>query len=267
MGQDWLTQSQQPVAPATKPAFSFEQDTVPAKLVFTIYGKKGVGKTMTSITFPGTISALSFDKKTTLAKKQLTEADADNRVKVYDAIKYYTKDSGEVLNSAVKSLEWIKFLLEKIKTEDKPDWVLIDGIEVLNDIAEFVMRKENALKPYSGVANLTLWKIRKAITDKIHEMAFSAAKRGVIYTAYTALDELVEDGTLISKKESPKYIGNVMMQTDIVMKIESSFDVKNRQYKVMMTCESSKANSVIKTGTVLDITGKQASDFINFSAF
>lgn len=246
----------------TKYNFVFKEASLSNKEVITIYGEKGCGKTTFALGFPGTIAALSFDRKTAVIKNNMFNG--DSRIKVYDVVEFFERDTDKVLDSAEKTYQYIKFILDNI-AKTPPDWILVDGVEILQKIAEFVMRRRENLRPYQGVANQNIWKIRNSIIDEIHHRCVNIAKRGVIYTTYTDKDEIIEEGTILFKKTVPKYIDSVMWETDIVLNIISEFDTKNNKLKVKLKCDTSKIDKRIKTGTLIDITDKKASEVINFA--
>lgn len=239
--------------------FKFEEAAASGKTVFIVYGEKGVGKTSFSMGFPGNISVLSLDRKGVAAK--MNYHNNDSRIKVYDAVKYYERTEDKVLKTAVTTVEYIYFILENIR-KSSPDWVIIDGVEILQKIAENYMREKNGLKPYQGVANLNLWKVRNAILDDIHHTAIDITKKGVIYTTYTQLEEIVEEGTLVTKQKVPKYVDTIMWESDIVLFVENKFDAKNKTNKFLLRCLTSKNDKIIPTGKIVDISKKKATEVL-----
>lgn len=250
------------IAKPTASKFEFVEANASSKETYCVYGEKGNGKTVLALGFPGKISALSFDRKTMAPKVNFY--DNDSRIKIYDAVEYFNRDSALVLDSAMKTYEYVKFLLDNIAEKDKPDWILIDGLEILEKIAEFVMRKRSNLHPYQGIVNMNLWKIRRSILDEVHQRANFIAKRGVIYTVYTTVSEIIEEGTVISKTKVPKYIDTILWETDIVLFVENKFDSKAKKSIITLRCDTSKNDKRIKTGSFFDITDKKATEIINF---
>jgi hypothetical protein len=249
------------------PEFKFEEEKhVYPKIVFTIYGDKGVGKTTLSFGFPGKIACLSFDRKSMAPKVNYYKN--DSRIKVFDVVKFLNRDTKYVREASEITYNYVLFLLDnlaKLSDDEKPDWVVIDGVEIMQKIAEFTMRLRQNLLPYQGVANLNVWKERNALIDAIHQKALDACKLGVIYTTYCEFHEIVEEGTLITKQKVPKYIDSVMWETDIVLYISSNFDIQTKQHRFTLRCDSSKFDDLIKTGSIIDITNKKISDIIDFS--
>lgn len=244
--------------------FKLEEAVLTPKIVVTIYGSKGSGKTTLAEGFPGTVAVLSFDRKSVAPK--INYYNNDSRIKVFDAVKYYNRDTKLVRESAVKTYAYITFLLKEL-AKNPPDWVVIDGIEIMQKVAEMVMRQRNNLLPYQGVANLNVWKERNAIIDEIHQLALNTAKKGVIYTTYCDYDEIVEEGSLVTKEKVPRYIDSVMWETDIVLYIESKFDPETKKYNVKIRCDTSKFDNIIKSGSIFDITGKTIRDVLNLDSF
>lgn len=242
-----------------KKKFEFKEDTNLGKIIITIFGRKGEGKTTTAMMFPGKISVLSFDNKSLHVK--INSYENTDRIKVYDAVEYYDQDPDYVTEAAIETYEYIKFLLTNIAEKDKPHWILIDGLEILTKIAEMVMRNNHGLKPFQGVSNRNIWKERRFIIDQIHNTAAKIAKKGVIYTVYTAKDEIVEEGTIITKKDVPKWFDSVMYETDITLQVQSVYD-KVEGSKHTVTVSNSKFDQMFKTGEVIDTTDKPFTDRI-----
>lgn len=239
--------------------FTYEESKDTGKTIITIAAEKGCGKTRFALGLPGVICALSFDRKTTSVKS--TCYNNDPRIHVVDAVKYYTPDSDLVCESAVKTYDFIMWNLDQFK-QFSPDWIVFDAAGVEAKVSEFTMRHRQGLKPYQGIANMSVWKIRNAILDTMHQKAVSIAKKGVIYTTYTQFAEIVIDGTTITKEKVPKYVADVLMETDIVLMIEKKYDPKTRKTKFFLRCDSSKFDSVIPTGFYEDITDRKVENIL-----
>jgi len=241
--------------PAPKPAveekFDLSEAKGTGKIVFMIYGLKGHGKTDLAFSFPGKVACLSFDRKSLPIK--VNRYKNDERIKVYDAIMYMNKDSAEnYLESCDKTFRYTNALLDHIAKNFEPDWVVIDGSDILSRICEMTMRYRNNLMPFQGIANRNLWKERNLYIDQIHNKSTKIARRGVIYTAYTDAHEIVKEGEFIIKEDIPKWVGDIMTETDVVIKVESVRDKSGGQ-TFFATVESSK-NKRIPTGKREDVT-------------
>ena len=233
-------------------SFVFEEtEDTTTKEVFTIYGGKGDGKTSAAFAFPGNIACLSYDRKSLQPKKFLYSNDP--RIRVYDAIKFLDDDPDKLLDSCYKTYLYNIFLLENI-AKDKPDWVVIDGLEIYSEIGEMVMRKRNGLKAFQGVANMNVWKDRKLLLKNLHIKAMNACKKGVIYTTYSTEEQVVRDGVIIESKKVPKYVGIVMYETDYVLRAEGEQTKDGKKFYLYVA--SSKNNNRLKDGSRFDITGK-----------
>ena len=250
----------------SKMKFDFTPHELPHKMVITIYGEKGDGKTTFAEGLGGRIVVLSFDRKSSAPKVYYHNNDPN--IIVYDCVKYWNRDTDKILESSAFTWEYVKAILERLREEqNKPDWIVIDGIEIFQKIAEFVMRHRHGLSPYQGVANMNLWKERNDILENLHRLAFDVAKKGVVYTTYTDQKELIEDGTVVVRKNVPRYLDVVMWETDIVLYIEKKFDDRNKLVEFWLRCDSSKFPLVIKTGAYINITNKKAKDVLNLEAF
>jgi len=228
--------------------FDFTEDDGSGKEVYLVYGKKGEGKTYTALSFPGKIAVLSFDRKSGKIKNLLG---LDN-VKVWNGIKYMDFSSPEAeLKSAEKNWRYLNKLLDKVIRNWEPDWIVIDGSEILSHLCELVMRYRNGIMPFQGIKNLNLWKERKQYIRQIHYLSLDIAKRGIIYTAYSEKDEIIEDGEVVSRKDVPKWLDVILYETDVVLKTYTK--IVNDTIRFYLLVESSKIPE-IKSGITLDIT-------------
>jgi hypothetical protein len=249
---------------ANKVAFNYEEaeEKASGKKVITVYGDKGGGKTALcyGLADPGDkIVVLSFDHQ---SKKPLDFAFVKNfkvKVKVLDAIKLLDKSSKEMyLHTSEVTLDYVHFLLQSAKEKDEPDWIVIDGTEIMSGIFEMVMRKRNNLMPYQGISNFNVWKERKQYLDDVHNKCLSIAKKGIIYTMYYDKHELVKDGTVVKSKEIPKWIGSVMTETEVLIKVETDFEEGKKKFYAIV--ESSK--NVFIPEAKYDVTNVQFSKVV-----
>jgi hypothetical protein len=240
-----------PTPQITAPAeekFEIKEAEIEGKDVYMVYGIKGHGKTYLALTFPGTIKALSFDRKT--ARVWQKDFKKDARIKVYDAIINMDYSSPErMLETSEKTFKYINYLLDSFKA-NPPDWILIDGVEIFEQVAEMTMRYRNNLQAYQGIANRNLWKERRLYIKQLHNKALSIAKKGVIYTTYVDKDEIVVDGELVTKQDVPRWIDAIMYETDTVIKVRSQVDKAGRKF--FAEVESSKGS--IPTGVEKEVT-------------
>jgi len=181
---------------------------------------------------------------------KLNPADKE-RVKVYDAIRYMDSASAEMhLEGSERSFRYLNILLDHIKDNWDPDWIALDGSEILQQMCEMTMRYRNNLMPFQGIANRNLWKERRMYIRQIHHKALGVAKKGLIYTCYTDKDEVVKDGEFVTKKDVPRWVDVIMYETDCVIKVETSREKTGQRF--FATVESSKAS--LPTGVRKDVT-------------
>jgi hypothetical protein len=209
------------------------------------------------MTLPGTKAVLCFDKKAQMVHKHFLGGDKD--IKVYDATKYYVKTPDMFLPSSETTYEYVFFLLDNI-SKHQPDWIVIDGTEIVQEICEMLMRKRHDIKPYSGIENRNIWKERRQFMDSIFRKAMDSCKKGVVYTTYCKNDELVREGEIVSNTKIPKWVDTLLYETDIVLYNELIHE--KGQARVKVRVDSSKIPGILKTGQVIDLTDKKLSDFM-----
>lgn len=247
--------------------FSSEKDS--GKRVFCIYANKGDGKTTVAMTIDGKgtkIACLSFDHKSSRIREELYRKGIINKedIIVFNAVRYWNQINAEkVLETSDTTLRYINSLLDKfseipevIETwgkDARPDYVLVDGSEIAEQIAEYAMRSHNNLMPFQGISNRNVWKQRKMFLKQLHNKAMSLSKKGVIYTTYVVKDKIVADGDEVVVKDVPRWVGVILYETDVVIRVESDQKQDGREF--IATIESSKVADY-KTGIRKDITNK-----------
>ena len=221
-----------------------------AKEVYLFFGDKNDGKTYAALSMPGKILALSFDYKTAIVKKK--SYNNDPRITVYDALirEDYTSPEAELASSKT-SMAYINQVLDNAKA-DPPDWILIDGSEIFQKLAESLMRYNNNITAFGGV-QWTYWKERRFYIRQLHEKAIRLAKRGVIYTTYVDKDEIVVDGQIKARTDVPRWVDAVLYSVDEVIRVFPRNDANGRRYFARI--EGSKLRPK-NSGREFDITNK-----------
>jgi hypothetical protein len=237
-----------------------EEPAVPAKEVWLIFGDKGTGKTTVALSFPGEILVLSFDRKSAIIK--LNMYNNDPRIHVFDVVKYMDYSSPEKMTaSADKTFEYINHLLDNYtKRYPQPDWVVIDGAQIFQQICEWTMRYRHNLGPFDGIANLNLWKERRMYIRQIHNKALNIARRGIIYTTYVEKDEVIIKGEVVTRKDTPAWIDVLIYETDYVL--YTYYDESKKTYHVRVV--SSKNDKRIRSGTEIDVTNKLFANYVTW---
>jgi hypothetical protein len=133
----------------------------------------------------------------------------------------------------------------------------MDGLEILIEMCEMKMRYDRKLQPFEAFSNLGYWKDRKMNIRAVNEACYSACAKGVVYTTYIDKDEIVNNATLVKKKDVPKWMDIIMYETDAVVKTQ----IDDTTGKFMLYVISSKIRR-FKTGDVLDVTNARALDDI-----
>jgi len=229
--------------------FDTSPDKESEKAVILFFARKGEGKTYGAFSIPGTISCISFDRK---SQRIAALPEFSNRVTVYDGLRYYDKtDSDMWLETSTKSWKYITKILDRIEKSDKPDWVCIDGGEIVHVMFEMVMRDRNDLRPFQGIANKNLWKYRNMLISQLLSRCEEISKYGVLWTAYVKKDEIMKDGDYVVVQDIPKWIGAVLYETDSVVRMGRS-DSKNG-VRFFATVQTSKWKH-LKNSPKIDIT-------------
>ncbi len=242
-----------------KTDFDYSQAEENYRINIVIHANKGDGKTSLAFAVPGNHNCMSFDGKSKVIQE---EADDKDRIKVYNGVRYLNKSSAEIyIESAHDSWRYLRGL---IGTWDMSDWTVIDGGEIFEAIAEQVMRYNQGLTPFQGIANRNIWKERKLILSQFYKMCGDKAKNGVIWTTYVNKDQIVEEGEFVAIKDVPRWIDAVLYETDVVIRVETKKD-KGGKVEYFATVESSKVpdkvmkkifGGVFKKGIRLDITDR-----------
>lgn len=241
------------------PAFAFEdddftEDTTDQKEVWMVYGEKGVGKTTFALGFPNTKVALSFDRKTRRVKARMFAGDDD--IRVYDASRFYRGIPEDDLPYAgAKSIAYIKRLLTKI--EPQPEWVILDGLDVMIEMAEMAMRQRHSIKTFDGV-EWQFWKSRKAYLREIHGLALELAEKGIIYCANSDENKLIEEGRLVRVSKAPHWVDIIASETDNVVRMDMRRHVK-KGTRFIAIMETIKVGSW-ESGMELDMTNASLTD-------
>lgn len=235
-----------------------EEQLPPAKEVYVIYGDKGTGKTVTAMSFPGEVAVLSFDRKASIIKWNMFNG--EKRIHVFDVTKFWDQYDQEVIcSSAARTYNYLLKVLDYLDKKVKPDWIVIDGAEIFEQICEFTMRHRHGLKAYQGISNLNLWKERRILIRNIHNKCLNVAKKGIIYTTYVKYEDIVVEGELVTRKEVPRWIDVIVFETDYVLK--TYMDPRDRRFFVKVV--TSKNDKKLPTGKIFDVTDKKFYELIS----
>lgn len=245
--------------------FDEEEDLEFKKEIYSVYGMKNDGKTAVCYGIPAPnskVMVLSFDNKSARPKDLPFIKIANLDIKVFNAIKHIDRSSAETYQATSEvTYFYIMSMLDQAKEKFNPDWIVIDGTEVMSSVMEQVMRIRNKLAPYQGITNLNVWKERKQYIDDVHAKATKTAKLGAIYTMYTDQHEVIDkDGQVLRKKDIPKWIGSVMQETDVTIRVDAIFEKDKRMYYAFV--EGSKLPEKFPDGKY-DVTGKRIIDVVS----
>ena len=229
-----------------------EEEVKDNKLIVTVVGDKGTGKTTFCLGQSGEIYAFTFDNKTQSIKRGLYNN--DSRIHVIGGSKFLVETKEEVRDSSCKCYDYIMYCLGEIAKKGGCDWIVSDGLRDFAAYAEMKMRAANNIKASEGFANKNLWKERNLFVRDFHRKAIEVARKGVIYTTYFKLDEItIADGSTKTEK-MPHYSDVVLKETDIV--IFTKGERVDGKKVFVIECDSSKRPDIIKSGEYRNITDK-----------
>jgi hypothetical protein len=233
----------------TPTELTVEEAKVGPQVVIVVFGDKGAGKTYSTFSLDGTIFCLSFDKKSLAVK--VNSYKNDQRIKVFDVIKYWDESNAQtLLDTSVLTFEYTLKILE-VARKEQPDWVVIDGLEVEQQICEMTMRARNNIQPFAGFPNRNLWKERNMYMRQIHNLAMSACKKGLIYTTYLQNEPEYKNGEIVNTTPVPKWADIVHRESDVVIRVYAEQEKMGRKFYAIV--ESSKSPLFV-TGMRADIT-------------
>lgn len=202
------------------------------KEVWTIFGEKGVGKTVAALGLSREETvAISFDGMTERVRMNQLY-DHRDKITVYDPTKPdpengwkgWVRTEEEITETSSDVYDYAIHILDQIIEQGGVDTIVIDGLELAAEIFEMKMRYHGKLGPMDGVRNLNLWKLRKLYYNELYKKALAAANNRLIYTTYTKFYEYEEGGT-ITKQKRPKYADMTEWKSDIVLEV---FSVMNK---------------------------------------
>lgn len=247
--------SSNPSVPKIDPVLEADMEDI-SKLVATIVGGKGDGKTAIALLFPGTTYALSYDHKTERIAKQLIRAGLKkpNEIFVANPMKYrFGNVDDRTAAGYLNTMETVK-ILGNIPY-GKWDNICFDGTEIMLKQAELKMRYENNIPPNAGIANRSLWNDRRASIQRFYDMAYSRANVSVIFTAYWASsEEEVEEGgtTKTVAHKDPKWTDVIKYETDLL--VSASHQVYGGKASFYAEIVTSKDDEFIKTGSNYNVS-------------
>ena len=167
---------------------------------------------------------------------------------------YLEYSDDKYVEGGKKTHDFLCFLLKDIAAKGDADWVIIDGLERVKEIAEMVMRAKHKLGPFENFANLNFWKTRKLAIREIQHLALKAAKKGLVYTTYAEDDDIIiEAGQVVKRAQRPKWFDIVEESTDIMVRVW--VEAKKGGLEFMGQIASSKFDDW-PTGVIMNLTGR-----------
>jgi len=234
----------------TETNFKMVEETGQSKSVYTITGAKGTGKTTLAFRFNGPKYCISFDNKSLRIKQNLYQ---DNQsIHIYNGLGHYIRTKEKMTETAKTTHGYLTWLMGQIKAIGDCDWIIFDNLERLHEICEMCMRHDYGLDPFQGFGNQSYWKLRRVYLTRLHHLAVDTAKKGVIYTVFSRVDDItIQEGQIIERKEVPKYVDVVEEDTDTLFQTKISNSKDGTKFLAFVV--TSKIPK-FKTGSILNVT-------------
>ena len=242
------------------------------KVVITVFAYKGDSKTYSSFSIPAKndkVLAISFDGMTRIIAEQFF---AGQDITVYDAIDSVKRplyplkmNGGKVTveqsteNGSANMMNLLKFAYEM--PDNTYDFIIADGMNLCEKLAEAVMRYNHGVKFNAG-CEWNWWDERNSIVNGLHSLFLNKAKKGVIYTVYPMNnDTLIEGERVINRSEVPKWAGDLLYQTLILLRMTKRYNKADNKNHYYARVETSKLKKV-PSGVEYDITDKYLRDVL-----
>src|SRR3990172_2318608 len=230
--------------------FTLEEAKGQDKEIYTIHGDKGSGKTTMAFRFKGHKYCLAFDNKSARIKHNIYGDSKD--IYIIEALKHYERTPEMMTVSAITTYKYIAWVIDQIGEKSDCDWIIIDNLQRLAEVAEMCMRNDHKLSPFQGFSQQSFWKLRRVYLQRLHQKALGVAKRGLIYTCYSKSEDTeIVDGQVQRRKQVPQYVDVIEEDTDTVFQtLISNGDQGTRFMCRIITSKIPK----YKTGQLLDVT-------------
>ena len=212
------------------PIASVAIDPSKVKVVISIGGDKGAGKTSLALALPGRKLILSYDNLKAI--RNISLMGEDGNVVVVDAVEHFSERNDVFQKSAVDSYYYVESVLDRaVETWGEVDWVIHDGASVLTEMADQLARVSYAEHVKDGKAftafapvgkdNNMFFRIRNNHINNIHHKSFDVARRGVVYCTYAYYDKEIRDGEVHNTgKKHPAWVSRIKEHTDIAVVID-----------------------------------------------
>ena len=96
--------------------------------------------------------------------------------------------------------------------------------------------------------------------NSLYVSILSKSNKGIIYTCYPSTEETKSEGNTIDIKEIPTYVGDVLLQTTILIRVKTVPNPISGGKKFYAIIDSKYKD--IKSGSQFDITDELLSKFI-----
>ena len=214
----------------------FADDRTPQKLTITVYGAKDSGKSTQTFALPGSKFVLSFDHRSKDARDNSIHK-GDASIHVFNGAKYFNEFD---FTTAELSVEFIMAGLAWAAEYYRPDWVVIDGYERLEKIADAVMRHKHGLAHDGKVPDWNYYSTRNTVVKAIWHRALETARLGIVFCCYYKEKVLArENGETVLSKKAPHWIDLVEQETNITVETTKAYSplLKKFIYTAVVDCK------------------------------
>lgn len=156
------------------------------------FGDKGAGKTTTAMSVSGNVLAITFENRANLTLPWSKFFKYNPRFQIFSFAEHIDRThKGTYRDTSNESYLQIVNLMNRARAlEQKFDWVIIDGLQAGQKLAEQRMRSVNNEGAFSRFKNLSLWGERSMYFENVvMQLSSQVASKGVYLTSQNVLQK------------------------------------------------------------------------------
>lgn len=179
---------------AERPFWNFSDEPYPYEHFTPAYlvsfGEKGSGKSTSALSVSGNVLAITLEKRGNLTRPWARLFNYNPRIQIFGFSEYIERTAkGNFRDTSNEVyLQIVNLLKRASELERKFDWVIIDGLQALNKVAEQRMRALNNQGAFVKFNNLSLWGERSMYFENVGlQLPTHVASKGVYLTSQNVL--------------------------------------------------------------------------------